>query len=308
MDILNLPLVTIAIPAYKGWFLSQAIESAIAQTYRNIEILVVNDCSKENLDNIVLSYTDKHIRYVRNEQNLGGANPARNWNRCVELAQGEYFALLCDDDVFSPDFVEQMMALAITHPQCSVFRARACFINKDGQVVNYYPSAPQYESVKDYMWHVFNFYRYQTISEFLIRTETIRKHGGYAYLPIAWYADYVSIYRFAGENGIVSTSNILVSFRQSGENISSQDSKNTLEKLQASYMYIDIVTGILQKMSLSGEEMRRMIDLLNHHVFRNTKYHLQRAQWGVLWKLLFTYRSYRISRAHVWNAILHHKR
>ena len=145
-------LVSIGIPAYKGMFLREAIQSVLNQTYSNIELIIVDDNSPDNLKNIVCSFHDARIHYYRNEQNVGKENPACNWNKCLSHANGEFFALLCDDDLYESAFVETMLSLAKKYPQTQVFRSRANFIDAEGQEVNKYASAPEWEAWDDYLW------------------------------------------------------------------------------------------------------------------------------------------------------------
>ena len=199
-----LPLVTIAIPAYKAEFIQDTIKSALSQTYRNIEILIVDDSSNDEISSIVKRINDNRICYVKNDTNIGGVNPAYNWNRCLELAKGEFFCLLCDDDLYEPNFVETLFLLAEKYPKTNVFRSRANFINSEGIEINRFASAPECESWEDYLWHVAHGYRTQTISEWMYRISALRACGGFALLPLAWYADYLTIFRVAKDGGIVS--------------------------------------------------------------------------------------------------------
>ena len=96
------PLVSIVIPVYNGSnFMREAIDSALAQTYPNIEILVVNDGSTDNTREIALSYGDK-IRYFEKEN--GGVATALNL--AIHEMKGEYFSWLSHDDWYTPDKVE----------------------------------------------------------------------------------------------------------------------------------------------------------------------------------------------------------
>ncbi len=92
------------IPVYNGAnFLSQAIDSALAQTYKNIEVIVVNDGSKDEgaTESIALSYGNK-IKYASKEN--GGTSTALNLG--LELMKGEYFCWLSHDDLYRPKFIE----------------------------------------------------------------------------------------------------------------------------------------------------------------------------------------------------------
>lgn len=230
-------LVSIGIPAYKGEFLFEAIESALNQTYSNIEVIIVNDCSPQNLDAIVSKFNDKRIRYYVNEKNLGFSDPVANWNKCLSLAKGPFFCLLCDDDIYEPKFVEEMISLKRKYNHVNVFRSRVKIIDSNRQIVDLYPSSPEYESCFNYMWAKLAGVRRQTISEFMYDTDYIKSIGGFVPLPKAWGSDDISCFKFSLEHGIVTTNKLLVSFRMSGLNISSSSSKNVKEKINATISY-----------------------------------------------------------------------
>lgn len=101
------PLVSIIIPVYNGSnYMREAIDSALAQTYENIEVIVVNDGSKDDgkTEETALSYGDK-IRYFKKEN--GGVSSALNLG--IEKMQGEYFSWLSHDDMYEPQKVEKQV-------------------------------------------------------------------------------------------------------------------------------------------------------------------------------------------------------
>ncbi len=103
------PLVSIIIPVYNGSnYVKEAIDSALAQTYENIEILVVNDGSKDDgaTEKIALSYGDK-IRYFHKEN--GGVSSALNLG--IQNMKGEYFSWLSHDDKYEPKKIENQVKL-----------------------------------------------------------------------------------------------------------------------------------------------------------------------------------------------------
>ncbi len=256
---MNNILVSIVIPAYKATFLKYSIESALNQTYKNIEVIVVNDNSPEPLDEIVHSFNDKRLKYYVNQQNIGGKDPVANWNHCLSLGSGEYFALLCDDDLYEPTFIEQMLVLAEKYPDCKVFRGRGRFIDTNGHTIDYYPACPEWETAINYLIDLEGGRRFQTISEFLYRKQHIVKLGGYSSLPIAWCADHQSVVKFGEESGIASSSEFLVSFRSSSINLSAPNEKHVREKVYAENLY----TQWINKFSNAYDEEKRSI-LLAH--------------------------------------------
>ena len=97
------PLVSIVIPVYNGSnYLREAIDSALAQTYKNFEIIVVNDGSKDNTEEIAKSYGDK-IRYFSKPN--GGISSTLNFG--IKNMRGDYFSWLSHDDLYYPNKIER---------------------------------------------------------------------------------------------------------------------------------------------------------------------------------------------------------
>ena len=98
---MTMPKISVILPAYNAEnYISQAIDSILAQTYGDFEFIILNDCSTDGTERIILSFDDPRIRYVRNEQNLG---VAATLNRGLELAAGEYIARMDADDISLPE-------------------------------------------------------------------------------------------------------------------------------------------------------------------------------------------------------------
>lgn len=95
------PAVSVCIPAYRGArHIGEAIESVLAQSFADFELLVLDDASPDDTAQVVLRYRDPRIRFLRNERNAG---VQANWNRCLELARGRYFKLLPQDDALAAE-------------------------------------------------------------------------------------------------------------------------------------------------------------------------------------------------------------
>lgn len=104
-----IPRVSICIPTYNGEkYLRACLDSVTLQTYPDFEVLIVDDQSADTSVDIALEYAkrDSRIRIVQNEKNLGLVG---NWNRCIELARGEWIKFVFQDDVIHPTCLEGMM-------------------------------------------------------------------------------------------------------------------------------------------------------------------------------------------------------
>lgn len=229
-------LVSIAIPAYKAEFLSEAIDSALRQDYTNIEVIIVNDASPNDLEGIVDQYSDSRIRYYKNEENLGKQSIVLNWNKCLSLARGDFFVLLCDDDILMSNFVSELLNLAAKNPLCNVFHARKINIYTDGHSEES-PVWPIFEPGESFIRNSLNKMRHHTVSEFMYRLPFFQQIG-YINFPVGYYSDRSTIMNVANQGGIASTINCLAIFRFSESHItSSKNARYSLDKVRASLAY-----------------------------------------------------------------------
>ena len=112
METIKRPLITVVMPNYNGHrFVEQAIDSVLSQTYQNLELLVVDDCSKDNSLQLIKrkAQSDNRIRVIALEKNAGVAN-ARNVG--IREAKGKYIALLDNDDLWTADKLGRQLAIA----------------------------------------------------------------------------------------------------------------------------------------------------------------------------------------------------
>lgn len=101
-------LVSIIMPTYNcGRFIAESINSVLAQTYTNWELLIVDDCSADNTAEVVASFKDPRIHYQRNERNSGAAVTR---NTALRLVKGKYIAFLDSDDLWLPEKLERQIA------------------------------------------------------------------------------------------------------------------------------------------------------------------------------------------------------
>ena len=116
------PLISVIMPVYNGEkYLREAIDSVLAQTYTNFELLLINDGSTDNSEEIILSYKDNRIRYIKNERNL---KLIATLNKGIDFANGTYISRMDADDTMPPERYEIQMKYMMKHPDvdlCSVW-------------------------------------------------------------------------------------------------------------------------------------------------------------------------------------------
>lgn len=114
-------LVSIIMPSWNtGRFIAESIQCVLHQTYENWELLIVDDCSQDNTDEVVSPYLcDKRIKYFKNDHNIGAA---LSRNRALTESQGEWIAFLDSDDLWLPKKLEKQIS----------------FMEKGGYVLSYH--------------------------------------------------------------------------------------------------------------------------------------------------------------------------
>ncbi len=214
------PQFTIAIPAYKSYFLRKAIESVLNQTLVDYELIILNDCSPEPIDDIIGLYKDERIRYYKNNSNVGILNLVDNWNRCLELARGDYFLCMGDDDELLPSCLEQYSRIIRKYPELNVYHGQTLIIDEHNNPICVPFSRPEWESAYELIYFRI-LGRKQFIGDFVYRTSFLKENNGFYKLPAAWGTDDITAVLAATDKGIANTHEVVFLYRSNPFSISS---------------------------------------------------------------------------------------
>ena len=101
------PTVSFVVPCYNlGHLLKECVDSILSQTYRNFEVLIMDDCSPDQTPEVARSFDDPRVRHIRNEPNLGHLS---NYNKGIRMTRGKYVWLIsADDRLLRPDVFRSM--------------------------------------------------------------------------------------------------------------------------------------------------------------------------------------------------------
>jgi teichuronic acid biosynthesis glycosyltransferase TuaG len=135
-------LCSVVIPAYKcASFIDETLNSVLGQTYPELEIIVVNDCSPDHTEEIILEYCsrDARIRYLKNEINQGVAETR---NRGVRAARGKWIALVDSDDCWEPNKIEAQMEL-VKEKNALLCYTGCQFMNNQGRLIGRVFNVPE---------------------------------------------------------------------------------------------------------------------------------------------------------------------
>lgn len=112
------PMISVVMPVYNGEkYLKEAIDSILNQTFTDFEFLIINDGSTDETEEIILSYDDSRIRYVKNETNL---QIVKTLNKGIELARGKYIARMDADDISLPNRLEKQVQFLEDNPDIDI--------------------------------------------------------------------------------------------------------------------------------------------------------------------------------------------
>ncbi|MBR4863350.1 MAG: glycosyltransferase [Oscillospiraceae bacterium] len=125
-----MPKVSVVMPAYNAEaYIGAAIESILNQSFTDFEFLILNDCSADGTEDIIKSYNDSRIVYLKNEKNMG---VAATLNKGFAVAQGDYIARMDADDIAHPRRFEQQVAYLDAHPEVAVLGTQVRFFSVEG--------------------------------------------------------------------------------------------------------------------------------------------------------------------------------
>lgn len=115
---MSTPAISVVMPVYNGEkYLREAIDSILNQTFSNFEFIILNDGSTDKTEEIILSYTDPRIVYVKNEENL---QIVKTLNKGIALAKGKYIARMDADDISMPERFAKQFAFMEANPDVGV--------------------------------------------------------------------------------------------------------------------------------------------------------------------------------------------
>lgn len=224
--------VSFVLPAYKHRFLKDAIESILAQTYKDFELVVVDDRSPENLKEVVDQFSDPRLTYHYNEQNIGGKDLVAAWTHAMSFAKGEWCVLASDDDIYEPTYLERMMELVAKYPECDLFHCRPGQIDANGVKNLIGEGRPEFESGIELAYARLMQRARQTMPDFMFRKARWEEIGGFVKTTKAMHSDDATWMALAKGNGCVCAPEVLFWWRDSGVNVSMRKD-NVAEKITA---------------------------------------------------------------------------
>jgi glycosyltransferase involved in cell wall biosynthesis len=211
----QLPTVTIAIPTYNRLaYLRQAIQSALGQSYPELEVIVSDNCSDDGTVEAVASIRDQRLVFLKQKKNLGMVG---NWNACLERATGEFFLLLSDDDYLEEFAIEKLVQPMITGAEpdrVGVSYCRTWEVYPDGRQRSIDPIPPACEPAREFAMQYFLRNRKIHPCSTMLRTADLKYIGGYTQGSVLLLVDAMAWSRILLLRGVIAgVADPLVSYR-----------------------------------------------------------------------------------------------
>lgn len=245
-------LISIIMPTYNcGRFIKESIDSVLAQTYSNWELIIVDDCSTDETAAVVHTYNDPRIRYLCNEHNMGAALTR---NRALREAKGRYIAFLDSDDLWLPEKLEKQIAFMETNGYAFTYTNYE-EIDDRSQPTGIKITGPKHitkTGMFAFCWLGCLTVIYDASIAGLIQIEDIRKNNDYAmWLKVCQKADcyllpdYLAQYR-RGRVGSVSTQSIFTMIGWHYRLWREAEKENVLMSLI--YTGLNLICGLYKKL------------------------------------------------------------
>lgn len=230
------PLVSVIMPAYNAsQYIEEAITSVLKQTYENLELIVIDDCSTDVTYELSRKFTmiDSRVKVFKNGSNSGVATTR---NRGLKIAQGEYIAFLDSDDIWKTNKIEKQLRLAKNYTPCIVYSSYELFDVNGNRKPYMVPEKTDFASMLKE-----NVIGCSTV---LISKEIAKK---YSFVKDFYHEDYVYWLNVLREGySAVGTNEIMVEYRVLEESRSGNKVRSALKrwKIYREYLHLPLIKSV----------------------------------------------------------------
>ena len=247
-----MPHITVTIPVFnRSQLIGQTIESVLNQEFQDFDLLVVDDASSDDTIEIVRQYSerDPRIQFVVNPKNLG---LTRNWNRCLDLAQGPLVQLLLSDDLIDPNYLGLVSNFFEKRPETGFVASKCRYVGPNGELIDPGRSeASRLYSAGDEAITALLLGGFPHVSSIVMRRECYEKLGKFN--EHIWHGPDVEMdARIASVYDFYLFGDIHTSFRRHGSNM------GCLEYLRNDFLEVDMLKKRLAWSYLSPDGFRAM--------------------------------------------------
>jgi len=249
----------IVIPSFERLeYLKEALTSALNQTYTNLEILVVDDHSKNPaLRTYLKSLTAAHLRVIVNRKNLG---TTANYDKCVRSLSSavSWCVILDNDDILDKNFVEEAVRVIKKFPGSNVLHAQQLFIDGNKRLIGKDGPFPSLETAQEYLIRRCLNQREIRTSAMIFQQKKFKEIGGYPRFPSGLGTDTVLLFALAFGNALAYAPKAKVYTRLYAE-AESGNTKNLIGRLQSIRMMIPYCRVVFESHPKHDSRLQRKV-------------------------------------------------
>lgn len=256
--------VSFIMPIYNAEkYVQQAIESVLNQTYKNFELILVDDISTDSTMECLKKYKDERIRILHNDKNAG---IAYSRNRGMDAATGEYIALMDDDDISMPERLEKQVMFLEEHPEIDFVGGKYQLIDKNGNIL--YEEKKAYKNPL-YIKALFLFQNIYSNGEMMFRKDTIDRNqiryaeNQYGMEDFKFWIECSKIGKFS------TIDEVFLQHRVHEQSETVRNKMNMLRERERHRMELQRYSMILSGFSISEEELVIINQYTNNAICRS---------------------------------------
>lgn len=254
------PLVSVVIPTYnRAGLIGETIESVLAQEFSNLELIVVSDGSTDNTEEVVRSYADPRVRFIK-QDNSGG--PARPRNTGVACANGKYIAFCDDDDLWMTQKLQKQVALMEKNPDAALCFTRGVTFG-DG---DFFSRHALKRGVARNHFRALLYGNFIANSSVLIRKRVLDEVGPFNVEKFLHGAeDYEMWLRIAFQHRLVRLNESLIKYRVHRNNLAANRAKGTLRGI---YIVRNFSRNMALRQSVTGALTWQWLKFATYSIIR----------------------------------------
>lgn len=263
------PRFTILLPVVKTRFFQKALDSALAQNFDDYEIVIIDNKADADISHVAET---PRVRYLKNETQL---LPATNWNKGIAACLGEFILLLSDDDELEHDCLREVDAFLEKHENAlDVLRILRGEFWEGGPVSSYSCPGREVETVDEYIYYQFKYYRGQALSDFVFRKNAALELGGFREVGASLCSDKMLFTGLAAlRNKVGNLNKILLRYRWHGANYTLVPRRDLyIDSLKSDFAYFQFNEQILEKCAGRFRELAIEVNKANYQIRQKTHY------------------------------------
>lgn len=282
--------LAIVIPAYKIDFFENTLKSLASQTCKNFTVYIGVDASPNDFTPIIKKYKEIiDIVYKRFEENIGGKDLVAQWNRCIDLTQGEeWIWLFSDDDELDENCVEEFYTTIQKEPSATLLHFNVQVIDSNSSYVTKHKYVkkdfPKLISAKEYAKARLTYQINSFVVEYIFKRDIFEEVGRWQNFDLAWGTDDATWIKLANNKGILTIDKAKVKWRLSDKNITPcRDSHIALRKVKASVNFLNFLAELFQE-----KNMEKLYYWYFTHAIYNA---MKDCTWDDIKSVIYMYRE-----------------